>query len=195
MNIPNWPRPPSRGRKRVENNWFTASSERLGRKADALGNSGQIGENELIARDSLANYEPNFKIEHWTGINEGVKLAFFAARIDAGRQGGEELLVELPSDEFCIELLGINAGQLRPQARSNHRACQSMSRLAPQREYRLQAGTSQLLLPIGPDVFEKEIAESNCLDFASDRFFADCGHQGFVLLIRTRPRQMHWPER
>jgi hypothetical protein len=35
-------------------------------------------------------------------------------------------------------LVGINTGQLCPHARSNHRARQFMSGLAPQGEYRLQ---------------------------------------------------------
>jgi Putative transposase len=69
------------------------------------GNTNQICEYELIAHDSLSSDYGNLKIEHWAVIDEGVKLSFFATRIDAGRQGGEEVPIKLASDEFGIELV------------------------------------------------------------------------------------------
>jgi len=159
------------------------------------GNTSQICEYELIAPDSLANDYGNLKIEHWAAINEGVKLSFFATRIDAGRQGGDEVPIKLPSDEFGIELVGVNTGQLCAQAGSNHAACQFMGGLAPQGEYGLQAGAFQLFLMIGAHIFEEEIAESNSLDSVADCFLAGFGHSSFILLVRTWPGQMHWPER
>src|SRR5262245_55605625 len=113
----------------------TPSPTILRRQASPTGSRSQICEHELIAHDRLAYNNWNFKIEYRPGIDEGVKLAFFATRIDASRQGCEQFFVKLSSEEFGIELVGINTGQLCPHARSNHRACQFMSRLFPQGKY------------------------------------------------------------
>jgi hypothetical protein len=144
--------------------------------AGVAGNTSQICEYELIAYDSFANDYGNFTIEHWAAIDEEVKLSFFATRIDAGRQGGEEVPIKLASDAFGVELVGVNTGQLCAQAGSNHAACQFMGGLAPQGEYGLQAGALQLFLTIGAHIFEEEIAESNSLDSVADCFLAGFRH-------------------
>jgi hypothetical protein len=54
----------------------------------------QVGIREAVAFDRLADRHRNSPLQHRTRRHEGVKLAVLAAGIGAGRQLGEQRMVE-----------------------------------------------------------------------------------------------------
>ena len=65
--------------------------------------------------------------------------------------------------------LGIDAGDFRAEAGSDHGPGQVGGRDLPDREQRLETGSGELLFTIGADVGQKKIAESHRFDAFCDR--------------------------
>ena len=84
-----------------------------------------------------------------------MKLAALAARIDAGRQLGEQRRVEACGRRTAGKTRGSTQVSVRLQAAVDHLARELRRSGAPQREDRRQAGAGQSLLAVAADVFEK----------------------------------------
>src|SRR5271156_4737631 len=100
-----------------------------------------IGENEAISLYDLAHGDIDRFPEAGTVINEGMELAVLPAWVDAGRQVGEELGVEIAAGEFGGQHLRIDAGDFRAKARGDHGPGQIAGRNLPDGKQRLKAGT------------------------------------------------------
>ena len=124
-----------------------------------------------------------------------MKLAFFTAGIDIGRQIGEELRVELPSGKRLGQLLGINAGNTGAQTRLNHFICQLSCRHGPNWENRRNPCFSEALLPIAADIFQKKVAKGDSTDSLPFRPFDGSQHSGLILCIAARAGNRNLPER
>ena len=129
----------------------------------------QIAPDEPLARDDLAGLDRRAAAEHRTGVDEGMELAVLAARIDAGRQVGEQRRVELAAGERRVEHARIDAGEPRAQAAGDHLAREPRRRHAPQRKQRRQPGAREPLFAIAPHVLEEQIAERDVREAVARR--------------------------
>src|SRR6478752_9071440 len=80
----------------------------------------QIGKYEAVALDHLTAFNRQRSRKHRAVVGEGMKFAVFAAGIDAGWELCQQGLIELPADEACRQLLGIDAGEARAQPAADH---------------------------------------------------------------------------
>src|SRR3954468_16242368 len=102
----------------------------------------QVGEDETIAFYDHTGVDSERMAEHRSRRDAGVKLAAFTARVGAGRQFREELLIERSPGQFRGHHSRVDAGQTRLQPTGNHLARERWRRTLPEREDRCQAASA-----------------------------------------------------
>src|SRR5437868_12736465 len=103
-----------------------------------------IREHEIIALDDLASTDVEWAGEDRAGMDEGVELAVFAARVNAAGQIAKQVRAELPAGEGPVELPRIHAGERGLYACGDHVAGEFAGRDLPDREQRREAGPRKL---------------------------------------------------
>ena len=98
---------------------MTFGKVRYARLAKGL-RSFEIGENEAISLQDFANLDADGLPEARAVVHKRMELAVFAARVDAGRQVGQELGVEITAGEFGGEHIRVDACDFRAEAGSDH---------------------------------------------------------------------------
>src|SRR5580658_7745535 len=124
-----------------------------------------------------------------------MKLPALAARIHSLREISEERLIDFAPHKRLVQFLCIDASQLCPHPSRNHLPGQLPRRHPPNRKYRLKPSTLHLLHAIRPHILKKQIAKCDSFNPLGNCLRASPRHQRFILLIRTRPRQRHRPQR
>jgi hypothetical protein len=160
-----------------------------------VGRKFQIGEDEAVAGYDFAGFNRQIVVKHWTGVHAGMEFAVFAARVDGWRQVVKQLVVEFSADKICGQALGIHAGEPGFEARVDHALGEFASRDAPHGEDRFESRAFELLLAVGSDVAEEEVAEGDAVDTFPDRFRADFAHDALVIVIRAGGGEIDIPER
>ena len=109
---------------------------------------GMIGEHESVAVDDLAEVDIDRAGEHRAVIDERMELAVLAARVDAGRQIGEQRAVEVAAGEAADRgRAGRRTSGARAGRRRSCRRARSRGRFGlPQGKQRRQAACR----PAGP---------------------------------------------
>ena len=125
-----------------------------------------VDEAKSVAHDRLTGPDRDFAVEHRPGKTERVELAALAARVDAGRQLGQQRGIVLPAHERRRQLLRIDAGQDRPDARANHRPRERrrVCRRSPDWKQGNDACTGHHADAVVAHVLKKEIAERHVRD-------------------------------
>src|SRR5207248_6047416 len=82
--------------------------------------SAHVRKDKPAAVDDLAGERRDRTIEHRTLVGERVKLAVFAARVDAGGEITQQRALQLTSSERTVEMLRIDARHHRAQAAGDH---------------------------------------------------------------------------
>src|SRR5713226_8911406 len=123
----------------------------------------EVCEDKALPLNDLPKLHRDRIAEHRPVVSEGVELAPFAAGVDIRRQIGKELSIELPADERGRQLLRINASDAGTQTRINHFAYQFPRRTCPDREEGRNTRSPQAFLAVATDLFQKEIAECECV--------------------------------
>ena len=134
---------PLRRRVALLGHWPPLSGRRP--LARGCGRAVQVAEHEAVAGDDLAGLDGDGPLEHRPGAGEGVELAVLGARIDAGRQFGQQGGIEAPAGKARRQLRGIDAGDvgLEPAAIISRASAAVVD--APQREQRGDAGAGELV--------------------------------------------------
>ena len=124
----------------------------------------EVSEDEAVAFHDYAVSDGERRREHRAAISEGVKLSALAARIDIGGKVIQKGLIELAPGERSRQRARVDARDARAQAAGNHLPRELARVSSPQRKDRRQFRRSELLLAVGSNVFEKEIAEREAVD-------------------------------
>src|ERR1043166_2163735 len=124
----------------------------------------KIGIHEAVHGAQFAGSQREGRAEHRAIIDAGVELTVLAARIDSRGQLRQEFRSEIPAGEAGIELFRIDTAQARPQTAGDHVACELRGRNLPEWKYQRQSRARQLLLAIGADIAQEEIAECDGID-------------------------------
>ena len=119
-----------------------------------------------------------------------MEFAVLPTGIGGRGQLAQQLVVEGPPGEGRIELRGVDATDHRGYPGAQHVAGQCGGVAAPQQEHRLEAGSLEFLLPVGPDVGQEQIAERHPGDTLFVGGGDDRGHRRLVLLVAARPRNV-----
>src|SRR3954471_3011391 len=119
----------------------------------------QITEHEAVALDDDAGVDRDGMAKHRSTIGEAVELTALTARVDGRWQIRKQLAVELAAGKRRVELFRVHAREPGAEPRSDHLASQSRRVGTKQREQGRQSRSGQSLLPVAPDVLEKQIAE------------------------------------
>src|SRR4029077_1821933 len=90
-----------------------------------------------------------------------MKLAVLAARVGAGGERVEQSPVEAPASERGRQSAEIDSGKMCFQAGIDHFAREGLSRPAPYRKNRRNAGSRKVPLSVCPHVLEEQIAENH----------------------------------
>ena len=126
----------------------------------------EISEPEPISLHDIAYGHLNPSEKLLAPATERVELAPLAAGIDPSRKISQEISVKLQPNKPLVQLLGVYAGQDRPQTASQHLTSQ-VGRVVCgglDREEGLYAGPLQEPDPVLTDVFEERVAERNVCD-------------------------------
>ncbi len=123
-----------------------------------------------------------------------MKLAILSARIHMRRQLAQEVHVPFASRELRRQDSWVHACDDGPDSGIDHLASQCGGVSPPNGKQRFESGRSQLLLAVGADVFQKEIAKGDCLDAFRDCPGADARHSPLILLVGAWPRQGGGPQ-
>src|SRR6195256_5277328 len=140
----------------------------------------QIAKPESVTQYFLAGGETNRRLKDGTVENERMEFAVLAARIDAGRQIGEERFVEDATREGRIEDTRIytNHNCLKTQAQ---KIAREFARITlPDGEQRFHPDLREIPLSINAQVFEENIAEGHSLDTAREMLVQSFFHSRFV---------------
>ena len=124
-----------------------------------------------------------------------MKFAVFAARVNRGRQIGEEFSVESTASETGIEFFRIDAREVGAKAAGDHFLCEKARITAPKRKNRRHATFCEIFFAIFADVLQKQIAEDYVRDIFSPRLRHCFGHGAFVNLVGARRRNRNLHER
>jgi len=124
-----------------------------------------------------------------------VEFASLTARIDVRRQIAKQRSVELPAGEFSCKRSRIDANDARSETALDHFFGERAGRPLPQRKHRFDSGAGEPTLAIAADVLEKEIAKRDALD-AFRHGASECStHDGVVIVVRARCRNLELPQR
>src|SRR6185369_3472315 len=115
----------------------------------------------------------------------------FTTGIHARRQIGQEHIIEPPSGEARIQLLGVHADQMRDEAITDELPREQGGVHAPERKQGLEAGATEEPFPVRPYVLEKEIAEGDVLHagISTTRRLDRRGERRLVGVVRRLWRQ------
>src|SRR6185436_12080072 len=97
--------------------------------------------------------------------DESVEFSALAAGVGRRRQIGQQRPVEFAAGETGVELSSIDTNQSCREAIAYELAGEIRGVASPDRENRIEAAAGEQTLPIGADVFQKEIAECDVLYF------------------------------
>src|SRR5207247_441554 len=120
----------------------------------------QLAEIERVPEHNFACREPDLLAEYRTGIDEGVELPVFAARIHARRKGAQELLIDHFACEGGRENARIDADHDRPETQRDKVLCHLSGVPLPDGIDPAHPDSAQDVLPVRADVFEEEVAEN-----------------------------------
>src|SRR5262249_10156804 len=118
-----------------------------------------------------------------------------AARIDAGRQTGEQRAIVDAAREAGRQGARIDASENGGKSGVYHLRGKSCGGTLPERKDRREAGAGELALAIGADVFEKRIAERYVGYVRGARPLDQRAYRRLILRVRARMRDRHLPER
>src|SRR5579864_8057160 len=91
----------------------------------------QICEEKTIAFHDFSQLNWNRGAKHWASIDEGMKLAVFAAGIDRWRKISQEVVIEFAACELVRQNLGVDASDLGAESSGDHVVRQLASRELP----------------------------------------------------------------
>ncbi len=94
--------------------------------------------------------------------DEGVELTIFTARVGVGRKIAEEGFIEFAAGKGGIENFRIDARGDGAEALLVEVADQFASIAFPDRKKGGHADAGKIFLAVGPEVFEKDVAEGDC---------------------------------
>src|SRR6185312_140547 len=154
-----------------------------------------VGKHKSISLDNHSRPDVDGACEHGRTVDERVEFAFLAARIRRCRQLGQERRIELAAGERSGDLRWVHTANARFHAAGNHLPGKFGRRRVPERKERFQARACELRLPVGTDVREKEVAKRDSSDIVRQRPLAHGPHARLVVVVGTRPWQVHFPER
>src|SRR3990172_5641738 len=155
----------------------------------------EVGEDEAVALYDLTGLYLHGTAKHRPLVAEGVEHAVLAAGVDARGQVGEQCGVERAPGERAVEALGVDTSEFRAQAGADHVAPESAGIEAPEREQRRETRAGKLLLAVGADVLEEQVAEGHVRYAFGSRARDQRAHARFVLGIGAGVRERHAPER
>src|SRR5947209_8125561 len=112
----------------------------------------QITKHKTIAVYNFSRADRNGKVKDRAVDDEGMEFAVFAAGINAGREIGEERIVELAASEAAIEDLGIHTNCDGAEALRVKEMNELVSVALPDGEERGHADAVEIFLTIGAEV-------------------------------------------
>src|SRR5713226_4657413 len=121
----------------------------------------QIAKHKTIAVYNFSRADRNGKVKDRAVKNKSVELAVFAAGVSAGREIGEERIVELASSEAAIEDLGIHANGDGAEALRVEETNELERVALPNRKKCSHADAGQILFAIAAQVFQEDVAKGH----------------------------------
>jgi len=155
----------------------------------------QIAKPESVTQYFFASGEMNRRLKDGTIENERMEFAVLAARIDAGRQIGEERFVEDATREGRIEDTRINTNHNCLKTQTQKIASESARITFPNGEQRLHPDLREIPLSINAQVFEENVAEGHSLDTAREVLVQSFSHSRFVRGVDALRGDQHRVER
>ena len=112
--------------------------------------------------------------------NKGVEFAVFAAGVDVGRKIAEQGFIEFAASKAGVENFGVDAcgdgAEMMPVEVLDQLAGVAL----PNGEERCHADAGKILLPIGAEIFEEDVAKGDFADALSEVNAQGFFHARFV---------------
>src|SRR5437867_3852686 len=156
---------------------------------DLLGE--QVGIMSAVPHDDVADPDGDRPPKDRAVVDKGMKLPVLAAGIDARRQRGKQVLIVRPPHETRADL-PLDAGQIALEAQRDHLEGQLGCVSFPERKNPPHIRLGQVPFPIGAQVFQKQVAESDRLDTSGFVRGHHIAHDLLVRLIGTRVIVSRW---
>src|SRR5262249_38329152 len=121
----------------------------------------KVAKDETVAMDDFAGSYGNGPAEDGTVKNKGMKFAVFAAGVGARRKIAEKRSVKFAPGETGIENFGINAGGDGAEMLCLEEADEFARVALPDGKEGGHTYAREILFPVGAEVFEENVAESD----------------------------------